>query len=435
MEGKHYCYPFKQKQREPFHRSQYVATTTPEGASVGVPGIGHNGAMGAMGRSGVVGARPNSGSSSNGGPGRRGFVAAPGHQHAFASSGGHHGGVPASVTATSAMDSRLSGTFDSLPGERVWDPINGHGSNPYLIPNPYDGRHNAAAAGSGPSSHPTIPRATSASNALGPGNFRPVSATTLSYHHGVALAAPADPAVGGQAAPGSSLPVHQEPYQDSSQRNSYGYEQQEYPNDSPLVRPRSMVTPPAGVGSGAPVQPAGGELHPHDYIPPSTDVVGGRQRSANSIHHGGVHQHPPEGGARTPPISEHPPLAGAGAPAPLGKSEEQASPFENVEQVRDALLDSGVLMQVFNSNYELEWKYIKFLRSSLDSAPNQIMLVGLLRADAVWSDSILIVLDECDKAAMRGGLQEIDESCGQSSPPHKTILVSHLFISHENRCR
>lgn len=78
----------------------------------------------------------------------------------------------------------------------------------------------------------------------------------------------------------------------------------------------------------------------------------------------------------TKSIDQHVPLDKAGAPN---------RKFENVEQVRDALLCDGVLMQVFNSNLDLEWKYIRFLRPDAgktgpndrgQQAPNQIQLVS-----------------------------------------------------------
>ncbi|CAD7964024.1 unnamed protein product [Amoebophrya sp. A120] len=58
------------------------------------------------------------------------------------------------------------------------------------------------------------------------------------------------------------------------------------------------------------------------------------------------------------------------------KPSKVASGFENVEQVRDALLAEGVLMQVFNSEFLLEWKYIKFSRTAANAAPNQIQLLA-----------------------------------------------------------
>ena len=49
--------------------------------------------------------------------------------------------------------------------------------------------------------------------------------------------------------------------------------------------------------------------------------------------------------------------------------------FENVEHVRDAFLEEGVLMQLFNATFDLEWKFMRFLRSSPNGAPNTLELV------------------------------------------------------------
>lgn len=49
--------------------------------------------------------------------------------------------------------------------------------------------------------------------------------------------------------------------------------------------------------------------------------------------------------------------------------------FENVEMVRDQLLANGLLMQVFNSSFVLEWKIIRLVAGEGSSAPNQIELV------------------------------------------------------------
>ncbi|CAD7935723.1 unnamed protein product [Amoebophrya sp. A25] len=103
--------------------------------------------------------------------------------------------------------------------------------------------------------------------------------------------------------------------------------------------------------------------------------------------------------------------------------------FENVEQVRDAFLEEGVLMQVFNQFYELEWKYIKFLRSSPTSAPSSIELVAPAQSGIASMNFLLTELDRVIKGAqvLAELGEEISATKAAQIPDAEKRLAAFMF--------
>jgi len=99
--------------------------------------------------------------------------------------------------------------------------------------------------------------------------------------------------------------------------------------------------------------------------------------------------------------------------------------------VREALLGEGVLMQVFNSNLDLEWKYIKFLRPTSESgvkakAPNQIQLVS-----PSTNNSMKFLLSELEHVDRGHNAMIISEDIAQAArmqvPNPEERLAAFIF--------
>eukprot|EP00392_Amoebophrya_sp_AT5.2_P014749 g14910.t1 len=101
--------------------------------------------------------------------------------------------------------------------------------------------------------------------------------------------------------------------------------------------------------------------------------------------------------------------------------------LESVEQVRDALLEGGVLMQVFNSDYDLEWKYIRFDRGAGENvAPNQIHLIG----SADNSGSVMrFMLAELERVERGPNCLGLSEEIAEAAATHKVDDAEHRLAA------
>mmetsp|Transcript_23794 Transcript_23794/g.60119 ORF Transcript_23794/g.60119 Transcript_23794/m.60119 type:complete len:523 (+) Transcript_23794:230-1798(+) len=125
-------------------------------------------------------------------------------------------------------------------------------------------------------------------------------------------------------------------------------------------------------------------------------------------------------------------MIAAPAAAPASSSSKlvaQQGPalLESVEQVRDALLEGGVLMQVFNSDYDLEWKYIRFDRGAGENvAPNQIHLIG----SADNSGSVMrFMLAELERVERGPNCLGLSEEIAEAAATHKVDDAEHRLAA------